>query len=101
MPISSKRIIEYINSRKGGFTIHHIVKELIESTDPVSKKRTKKKKESNSKKNNKKSITRIEETVQALHSAGLITKEKKSYQKADSFYAQGSLQVTGRGDGKR
>ncbi len=100
MPISSKRIIEYINSRKGDFTIHHIVKELIESTDPVSKKRTKKKKDSKSKNNDRKSITRIEETVQALHSSGLLKKDKKRYQKADSFYAQGSLQVTGRGDGK-
>ncbi len=97
MPVSSKRIIDYINTRKGSFTINHIVRELVASSDPVSKKKHSK---SRSGKTARKSIQKIEETVHALHTAGLLSKEKKRFSKRDNFNVQGTLQVRGKGDAR-
>ena len=99
MPVSSKRIIDYINTRKGSFTINHIVRELVDSSDPVSKKK-KKHSKSRTGKNTRKSIQKVEDTVHALHKAGLLEKEKKRFNKRDNFNVQGTLQVRGKGDAK-
>lgn len=90
MPISSKRILSFIQATSKPFSVQSIAHDIL-----VSPKRKKGKKRRVSKRD----IQQINSTLSALQSIGYIRKIRKSYVRSPSFKLDGVIRINASGNG--
>lgn len=98
MPLSSKKVIEFINGRTTPFTLKEAVNQLL---GKKLKAGTKSKKSRKTKPYNPRRDTQtIEETLRALHLSSFLQKERRTYRLVKPLRCQGVLVIEKGGNGK-
>ncbi len=97
MPITSKKIVAYINARTGEFTRKEITHDLVsQKIDRPHKKAGKKTKHSEPTRDASKII---DETLDDMVAVGLVRKKRNSYLKIHSFSVEGKIRINSTGNG--
>jgi len=99
MPLSSKKIIEFIRTRKGSFTRQDLIKGLIDPKVEKARSGKQAKKKKAKKYQPDRDVGRIEETVTALLYTGLLTRQKKKLHAHHELSLDAVLIVSTSGDG--
>jgi ribonuclease R len=95
MPVTSKRIIAYINARPADFTRKDIIDALTHTyAESHNKKKGKKVKASGQGRD----IAVIDETLEALVSAGLARKNRNRFIRIHTLTVEGKIRVNKKGD---
>jgi len=99
MPLSSKRIIQSINMLSGSFSRQDLITELVEKK--IEKNKARKGKDYKKKPAYKSEIdiSRIDDTVSALFSAGFLKKNKKRYTVLHKLHSEGTISINSSGNG--
>lgn len=96
MPVTSKKIISYINARTGEFTRKEIIGDLL------SQKGERRRKKSGNKSKPSfpgRDIAIIDDTLNALASVDLIHKKRNHFVKVHAFSAEGTIRINASGNG--
>lgn len=97
MALSSKKIIQHINTYKDkSFTSDNVISALIK---PEKKEKLERKKKRKRPRNNKKDKNTIYSTLSTLLDIGFLTKKNKKYKKSKLFDNIGTISVTPKGKG--
>ncbi len=98
MPISSKRIISYINDSESHFSSQQIAKALL--SPPVKAKKTKEGRRKKGKGSREsEALSKIMTVLSALVSIGYLEKNKKIYVKDRHFTLKGKIRINPSGSG--
>ncbi len=97
MPVSSKRIISYINKTNTSFTAFNIAKESLSSKSTKKPKSDRKKK--NRASDEKVILSKIKNILDALTAIGYLKRQRKSYIKARGFKIEGNIKINTTGNG--
>ncbi len=96
MPLTSKKIVAYINARTGEFTRKEIVNDLVsQKADRPSKKAGK----GSSGTSPERDRSVLEETLESLTATGLLRKKRNSYVKVHAFSIEGKIRINSSGNG--
>ncbi len=96
MPVTSKKIIAYINARTGEFTRKEIINDLVNQKIDRHHKKTGKKSKSPEA---TRYTTVIDETLDAMVAVGLVRKKRKNLIKIHNFAFEGTIRVNSTGNG--
>ncbi|HOT44859.1 MAG TPA: VacB/RNase II family 3'-5' exoribonuclease [Spirochaetota bacterium] len=96
MPVTSRKIVAYINARSGEFTRKDLVNDLIgHRSDTGGKKSRRKSKQPAAARD----LSIIDETLDGMVAVGLIRKKRNNYIKVHAFAVEGKIRINSRGDG--
>jgi ribonuclease R len=95
MPVTSKKIIAYINSHPGSFSRKELIDELAHPRAEQSNKKGRKKGKRPSPSSD---IALIDETLDSIVSAGLVKKKRNIYVKVHPLVAEGKIRVNKTGN---
>ncbi len=95
MPVSTKKIINFISEFFGGFTIKELQSVIIQPKQERDRSKRKRKKPYRSQKD----IQKIQQTVEALQSAGFLHRVKNRYVVSNRFLIEGRISINASGNG--
>ena len=98
MPVSSKRIVSYINDNPSPFTARQIAKALLSPQAKEKKSKSDKKKKKHGSREND-AMEKIAVVLRAFVSIGCLEKKRKAFFKRRHFQLQGSLILNSTGNG--
>ena len=99
MPISSKKIINVIDELPEGFTKSDLNRKLMRASEETSPSdRNRRRKKSKTAETASRDLSKIEETIKALLSAGFLQKDKQRLVKKIKFSFDGKIKVNRSGD---
>jgi len=99
MPLSSKKVIEFIRNRKAPFSRQDVIRGLIDPKVEKSRSGKNNKAKKTKKYRPDKDVSRIEETLAALAHAGLLIRHKKKLKAHHDLSLDAVLIVSTSGDG--
>lgn len=96
MPVTSRKIVAYINARSGEFTRKDLVADLIGDRSDTSRKKSRKKSKQPAP---VRDLSIIDETLDGMVAAGLLRKKRNNYIKVHAFAVEGKIRINSKGDG--
>ncbi len=96
MPVTSKKIVAYINARSSEFNKKELINDLINQRIEGHKKKSGKKVKPSTP---ARELSIIDETLDGMVEVGLLRKKRKTFIKVHAFAVEGKIRINSKGDG--